>query len=93
MTGESSGRSGSNGGLELGPRSGYEEWYRFGVIVFFFHLAFLLVLLWLLQVDLVLGLAFAFVGGLFGALAVLWYVFYWRERGDTSDDEGSNDFE
>ena len=50
-----------------------ERWFWFGVILGVANLVFILVLVVLLHVDLMLGLAFAVVGGLVTGLAVMLY--------------------
>lgn len=64
--------------IDRTDQSSTARWYRFGVVVAMVHLAFLVVLIWLLRTDVVLGLAFAIVGGILGGVAIMLYVLYWR---------------
>lgn len=50
-----------------------ERWQRFGWLVGLANLVFILVLIVLLRVDVVLGLAFAIVGGAAGGFVVMFY--------------------
>lgn len=52
------------------------KWFRLGVAITFLYATFTVVLVWLLTVDVTLGIAFAVVGGTLGAIALSLYVLY-----------------
>ncbi|MGM0397579.1 MAG: hypothetical protein ACQEQY_01165 [Halobacteriota archaeon] len=63
--------SGAIGGIEVETK-----WVKLGLVIGSLHFAFLLVLLYLLTIDVTLGLAFAVVGSIVGGVALMVFVLY-----------------
>ena len=54
------------------------DWFRFGVVLAILQLAFLALVIGLLQVDVVLGLIAAVVLSTVGGIAITVYVLWWK---------------
>ncbi|WP_440769512.1 hypothetical protein [Natronorubrum sp. DTA28] len=62
-----------------GPAVAVETgWFRFGVVLAILQLAFLALVIGLLQVDVVLGLIAAVTLSIVGGIAITVYVLWWK---------------
>ena len=54
------------------------DWFRFGVVLAILQLAFLALVIALLQIDVVLALIVAVVLSILGGIAIMVYVLWWK---------------